>query len=99
MRSSLPLCRRRDGRGGGLEGLIACGILDAIASEELRDDRVVFGTMQRVGDSLVALGQATQPCQGDERCNGFGISLEGTRAYCASEGFHRTHAAQTPPPA
>src|SRR4030095_645384 len=97
MRSSLPLCRRRDGRGGGIEGLIACGILDAIASEDVREERVVFRTMRQVGDSFVALGQATQPCQGDERGNRFGISLKGTRAYRSYESFHRRHAAQTAP--
>jgi len=64
----------------GVEGLIARGILDAIASEEVSDDRVVFRTMKQVRDSFIALGQATQPCQDDQRCKRFGISLKGTRA-------------------
>ena len=43
-----PALPARDGRGGGVDVIIACSILDPIAGEEVIDDRVVFRTMKHI---------------------------------------------------
>ena len=44
-------------RGGGVDGLIACGILDAIASEKVVDDRLVCPDHDsRSADGFIVIG-------------------------------------------